>query len=63
MDFSSTNEQDMLGNIEFKRFCNDFALNEKKLDFSVFVFAARDLNPNFIKLKSCIQKFITVHQY
>ena len=29
VDFSCINEQDMLGHVEFKRFCNDFtALSE-----------------------------------
>ena len=31
-------------------------LKVKKLDFSDFVSATRDLSPNFIKHKNCIQK-------
>ena len=38
----------------------DFAmillLKLRKLDFSDFVSATRDLRPNFIKLKNCIHK-------
>ena len=47
----------MFENSEFRRFCNDStALSEKKIDFSDFVSATRNLSPNFIKLKKSIQK-------
>ena len=51
VDFSFTHDQNMLGNIEFKRFCNDcIALSKRHL-----IEATRDLTSNFIK--ACIQKF------
>ena len=47
----------MFENSEFRRFCKDSTdLSEKKIDFSNFIFATRDLSPNFIKLKNSIQK-------
>ena len=46
--------------IENREFRGDFAmillLKVRKLDFSDFVSATRELTPNFIKLKNCIQK-------
>ena len=40
----------------------DFAmillLRVRKLDFCDFVSASRDLSPNFLKLKNCIQKVL-----
>ena len=39
----------------FRRFCNDFTAKSEKNLILAIPFITRDLTPNFIKLKNCIQ--------
>ena len=48
---SQLNNIIMLGNIDFKRYCDGFTSFSEK---TLFVSATKDLTPNFIKLKICI---------